>query len=173
MTNGSKPPRSVGRTSITGSRPQQAGRRELTLTTLTPPRELPPPKTTELTFDSSNLRRMSDLEQELVAELFSTRPVYLLERSNTGVDVGHWLSQGVLWIAALDNELVLFAQGRRPYVQEIPFAQLQNSVYNHVTGELVLASESGGSVMSVSLPPETGYQVLAQIDQKREESLHA
>ena len=65
-----------------------------------------------------------------------------LVRTGTRVDVGDWFRQARLWIAALPGELVLFAGGKRPFVERIPGDRVSSCVYNHVTGELVLPAAS-------------------------------
>jgi hypothetical protein len=77
--------------------------------------------------------------------------------------VGHWFSKGRIWACALAGELAMFAYGRRPYLERVPFRLLQQSLYNHVTGEVVLAPARDVRVDSLRVTPAEGYQFLAQI----------
>ena len=122
--------------------------------------ELPPPRTIPL---AAPLAQMRPPERRLAEEAIGTRPVFFLVKTRTRVDVGHWLRDGRLWAAALIDGLELFAPGRRPYRESVPFAQLRGSVYNPVTGELALVPAHGVRVRGLKMPPLDGYQMLAQI----------
>jgi hypothetical protein len=130
--------------------------------------EMPPPVTAELEFAGSAMRSMAAPERRLAEELFAAEPVYVLERSDARVDVGHWLSRGVVWVAATAGDLVLFAAGRRPHVERVPFTVLYQSVYNQVVGELVLGPAPEIKLRQLKLAPPVAYQFLAQIYQQKE-----
>ncbi len=126
--------------------------------------DLPPPVTEALALGARDLpEAMSRQERELLQEMAGEAPVYYLVHSESRVDVGHWFSRGALWAATTDTELVLFAVGKRPFFEKVPFAYLRKSMYNHVTGEVILAPAESTRVHGVKVTPEQGYQVLAQI----------
>ncbi len=61
------------------------------------------------------------------------------------------------------SNLVLIATGIRPYLETIPFDQLQKSVYNPVTGEVVLAPADGVRVRRLRLDPVAAQALIRQI----------
>lgn len=79
------------------------------------------------------------------------------------VDVGWWFWGGRLRAGLLDGELVLFAAGSRPFVQRTPVALLRESLYNHVTGELILAPSRELAVRRFAMAPVAGQALLAAI----------
>lgn len=97
--------------------------------------------------------------------------------TRTRVDVGFWLRNVRVRVAAAPSGLVLVAPGRRPYVERVPFAALGGTLYNHVTGEVVLAPGPGGEpgrsacglgwpgvrAERLRLAPVEGYALLAEI----------
>jgi len=126
-------------------------------------RELPPPALEPLPRDSEALQRLSSTEADLLAELCGDEPVFCLVASTTRVDTGRWWSGSALWLGALETELVLFAAGTIAFCEKIPFGYLRRSLYNHVTGELVLAPARELTVCKAELAPSEAYQLLAQI----------
>jgi hypothetical protein len=62
-----------------------------------------------------------------------------------------------------DGELVLFAAGKRPFVERVPFAQLGESFYNHVTGEVALAPAEGARVRKLRMSPVDGRALLKEL----------
>ncbi len=130
--------------------------------------ELPPPVTEELEYETSSFQLLGDPEKRLAEELFQADPVYTLDKTETTADVGHWLSNGIVWAATTADRLILFAAGRRPYVEEIPFGMLRKSVYNQVTGEIVLGPAKDLKTTKLRMPPAPAYQLLAQIYQQEE-----
>lgn len=128
--------------------------------------ELPPPLTDPLAEEAWQrlLETMGDPERQLAQEqLNDDDRVYYGVCSATRADVGHWLGRGVVWSLALEFDLMLFAAGKRPLVERIPYGQIRRSMYNHVTGELVLAPSHNLRIERLALPPAAGYQLLAQI----------
>jgi len=87
------------------------------------------------------------------------------------VDVGHWLGRGRIWAACLPDALLLVAAGTRSHVERVPFGQLGMTVYNPMTGELVLLPAPEVRQRSLRLAPADGWRLLEQIKQK--ESSHA
>ena len=130
--------------------------------------ELPPPVTEEIDESSEGFRFLADPERRLAAELLSGDAVYVLEKSESLVDVGHWFGKGVVWVAATAADLVLFAAGKRPYMEQAAYSMLYRSLYNHVTGNLVLAPVEGLRLAKIKVAPRAAYQLLAQIYQKEE-----
>jgi hypothetical protein len=125
--------------------------------------ELPPPRTEPLDWASAARCRPSKAERRVAQEALVGRDVLVAVRTRSKADTGGWLRQRAVWAFALADELVLVAAGRDPYVEHIPFAELGESVYNAVTGELALAPAPHVRVRSLRMTPADGYQMLAQI----------
>lgn len=125
--------------------------------------ELPPALTapTERTAEIRVL--MTPAAQRLLADICGAAPVLILLKTDSTTDTGNWLRPGRVWAAATAEDLVLLASGRKPFFQKAPFTYLRESLYNHVTGELVLAPNRGWKLDRVAMPPLDGYQLLAQI----------
>jgi len=85
-----------------------------------------------------------------------------LWKTRTRVDTGLWFRQAPLWAACTPAELILFAEGPRPFVERAPFRQLVDSAYNVVTAAVVLAPAESLSCRELRLPPLEGVQLLAQ-----------
>jgi hypothetical protein len=132
--------------------------------------ELPPPLTDPLEKDGEEFQHLSRSEHKVAEEALGDRPVYFLSKSDTTVDVGHWLNEGIAWVAATENEVVLFAAGRRPFIEEIPFTRLYKSLYNHITGEVVFSPAEAESMTRIRLSPAHGFQLLAQIYQENSDA---
>ncbi len=62
-----------------------------------------------------------------------------------------------------DGELVLFAAGKRPFVERVPLAELGESFYNHVTGEVALAPAEGARVRTLRMSPVDGRALLKEL----------
>jgi len=97
---------------------------------------------------------------EQAAGLGPDDPVYC---SRTRTDVGMWFRQGRVRACPRAGELLLLAHGRKPYRETVPFANLGESRYNHVTGALVLAPAEGVRVHDMKLPPLEADALLATI----------
>ena len=89
--------------------------------------------------------------------------VFYVQKTDTKVDVGYWLGKRRVWVCVLEKEMLLFARGRRPYVERIPLGQLGGSGYNHVTGEVLLAPIETATVKALRVTPLAGLQILAHI----------
>lgn len=93
-------------------------------------------------------------------------PVCLL-RTGTRVDVGEWCNQwwggACLWLAVLGGEVLLFAHGRRPFVERHAATRLRGSQYNAVMSELVLAEEERVALWALRLRPVEGRRVLVHL----------
>jgi len=101
-------------------------------------------------------------EQRLVEAV----PLTFAVRTGTVVDVGRWWRRARLWVGIGAGELILVAAGPRAFVVRVPLTALQESLYNAVTGEVILVPATGLPVRSLKLAPVEGYQLLAQIQQK-------
>jgi len=130
--------------------------------------ELPPPREEPLAADAEPLAVLTAKERELLEEIACGDPVYVVCRTDTHLDTGAWLSKGKVCAATTEDSLLLFASGKRSYMENVPFDRLRRSLYNHVTGELVLAPARSTKVQQLKLAPLDAYQVLAQIYQDAE-----
>lgn len=125
--------------------------------------ELPPAITAPLERNAEIRALMTRSEQRLLDEVCETAPVLILLKSDSVTDTGGWIFKGRVWAAATATDLILLADGRKPFLQKSPFTHLGESLYNHVTGELILAPCQGWKMDRIMLPPLDGYQLLAQI----------
>ncbi|MEI8351310.1 MAG: hypothetical protein WCG36_03255 [bacterium] len=107
--------------------------------------------------------RMTPAERRLFEAVCGSDGVLTVFQSETRAEVGLWLIERRVWVVVTSTEVVLLAAGRRPLAQGIAFPHLHASLYNPVTGELVLAPDRGFRVGRVKLPPLESNQVLAQI----------
>ncbi len=126
-------------------------------------RELPPPilHPSEAVLEDVSL--MKDQEKMLLEELCPRNKALLVLKSGSKVDVGYWFRKGAVWVCATPGEIILLAAGPKPFAQKTPFHFLRESLYNHVTAQVVLAPAPGLAMRSFRLSPLDGYQVLAQI----------
>ena len=81
-------------------------------------------------------------------------------RSGTRVDTGLWFRRARLWVVVAERELVLFAEGPRPYTQQIRCADVRESIYNPVTGEVDLFPPPVGPVRAFACNPRDGARFL-------------
>ena len=125
--------------------------------------ELPPAATEPLADDADAWSDLEPHERALLDEMRQGQPIFFLARSKTTVDVGQWFSRGKLLVAAVANEVLLFAHGKKPYAEKIPFLFLGQSLYNHVMGEVVFSPALEARTQSLRLLPVEGYQLLAQV----------
>jgi len=103
------------------------------------------------------------MNHSLPDELLSGRRPAVAVLCATRVDTGRWFIRSRVRVAVTDEELILFAPGPEPYVQRIRFADLGESLYNHVTGSLVLAPARDVRVRSLRMPPVEARQILTRI----------
>jgi len=125
--------------------------------------ELPAPLTQAIDKAQAILPYLTPGERQLAEELWGDAELFLFSRSETPVDVGNWLRRAPLCAAALAGELLIFAAGKNPYLEKVAFRNLQRSLYNHITGELVLAPAPSLRHRRLKMAPAEGYQFLAQI----------
>lgn len=125
--------------------------------------ELPPPETQPLAKDDEAFSLMSDDERGLMENVTDGKPVFVVVRSETQVDTGSWIKKSPVWTGTTDSEVFMFAAGKKPVIDRISFSQLQKSIFNHVTGCLILAPAAELKISSLAMAPLDGYQLLAQI----------
>jgi hypothetical protein len=125
--------------------------------------ELPPPLSAPAPLNEDEAGLMNERERRLYRDLLGGETAYRLMLSESAADVGQWFWRSRVWLCVTAGSLLLFAAGRRPLLQRVPFAHIRESLYNHVTGELVLAPNRKYRITQVRLPPVEAYQVLAQI----------
>lgn len=113
---------------------------------------------------TSRRQRLGSTRDDFFQSVVGEAPVFFLEETGTKIDVGHWLAKRKVWISIVEGEVILFAIGRRPVVERIGFEDLNESRYNHVTGELVLSPAWTLTVRELDLPPLAAREVLAQIN---------
>jgi len=122
-----------------------------------------PPVNTESLGRAARVARLGSARGRFLDSLIDEKAVLHVLKTDTKVDVGSWLFKRRVWICLLEMEILLFATGRRPYLERIPLAQLQRSTYNHVTGEVVLSPFESAQVQGLKVMPLCGLQILAHI----------
>jgi hypothetical protein len=85
-----------------------------------------------------------------------------LWRTRTRVDVGMWYRKGRVWVCPLADELLLFAEGPRPWVEHIAYSHVRESRYNHVTAEIALAPETDLPLSSLRVRPLEALPLIRQ-----------
>jgi len=119
---------------------------------------LPPPCREPLPIDKPPLKRL--LQRH---EFLSDIDVLYLVNSRSRIDVGSWIRDRRIRVAATSTHLLLFASGKRPLAERLAYSELYDSVYNHVTGALILAPHIDSRFCTLRMTPVDGYQLLAQI----------
>ncbi len=127
--------------------------------------ELPPVIRKPVDRNSEVLAMMTPSERKLLEDICLDEPLLLVLKSDSLIDTGGWFRRSRVWVCATTQELGLLAFGRSSFFQKTPFRALHESLYNHVTGELVLAPALELKLPCVKVPPLDGYQLLAQIYQ--------
>jgi len=141
-------------------RRDSAGRGDSAAPELPPAREGPPARA------GGVFSRMGYRERFLAEQLLASEEVFVIARTGTKIDVGSWLLRGRVWVFALSDSLAIVAcgpAGLRVRAEKIPYDDLRESQYNHVTGELALAPVKGLPFRGLRIDPITGCQILAQI----------
>jgi len=126
-------------------------------------RALPPANRQPLSGTALCGPEWADHEREFLRDLCSSAPLYALLCSGSKVDVGLWMRRGRIRVACLESELLLFAFGPKPFSERYALADLRGSIFNHITGELVLAPADGMPMRTLRLPQQDALQLLAQI----------
>ena len=114
---------------------------------------------------SAVLAQLKPAERQWLAEIGGGPAPALLLPSGTTVDVGQWFRGGRVWVACVPGRVALFAHGGTPYRELIAVAELDQSFYNFLTGELALAP-AVPTVRRVKLSPVEAQQVLSHINRK-------
>ena len=123
--------------------------------------KLPPVADQPLNSDQ-RLARLGPARYRFLKSLIGDRDVYDVQSTGTKVDVGYWTGKRRIWSCLLDKQLLLFAVGRRSFVERIAFEDLRDSQYNHVTGEIVLAPIEITNVQTLKVPPLAALEMLAK-----------
>lgn len=126
-------------------------------------RDLPPALTQPADRSTGAFTFLTAPERALLDEALGGAPAIFLARSGTRVDVGQWLQNATAWLCATPEALVIAAAGKKPFVARVPYAMLQDSLYNHVMGALALSPARGLAPSEYRMTPAEGYQLLAQI----------
>lgn len=117
---------------------------------------------TAATPDAAAPRLSAAIHGLLEGRGLATAPVRFAAASTTRIDTGGWLTGGPLWVALVDDRLVLAAAGRKPYLLDLPASALSQAVYNHVTGTLVFRpGVASQDVPPVQLDPLVARSLLA------------
>jgi len=125
--------------------------------------ELPAVAKERLPGTREALSLMTEPEKKLLATACGLDEVIMAVHTGSRVDAGGWFRKARVWAVATATDLVLIAAGRRPLVQKVAYEHIRASLYNHVTGELVLAPNRKFRVSHVKVHPTEGFQFLAQI----------
>ncbi|NQU20439.1 MAG: hypothetical protein HQ567_04085 [Candidatus Nealsonbacteria bacterium] len=107
--------------------------------------------------------RLGRARRRLLGRLIGDAAVLCLLKSRTKIDVGAWFFKRRVWTCLTHREMLLFATGKRPYLERIPLQQLHGSQYNHVTGQLVLAPVESTRTGGLKLSPLEGLDILSHI----------
>ena len=124
-----------------------------------------PPVSAEPLDPAERRTRLGGARLRFVESIVGQADVFHVRRTDTKVDVGYWLGRRRVWACLLERDLLLFARGRRPFVERIPLADLRESRYNHVTGQLILAPTETAAVKALKVPPLSALEILAHFMQ--------
>lgn len=112
------------------------------------------------------LIQFGDLNQwefAVLQDAIDTNAMRGLLRTRTRVDVGMWFRKGRIWVSPMTEELVLIAEGTRPYILRIRYDEIARSRYNHVTAELVFAPNEDLDVKSLRMTPLEALELLRYV----------
>ena len=127
------------------------------------PREAPPSASPGTQNPKGPLEGLRGRLRRLVASESWHEQVCLAFPTRTRTDTGLWFRSARVWAFCLRDRLALVAAGKRPYVETLAFADLRQSLYNHVMGELVLAPAGGARVRRLRIPPLEARKLLERI----------
>jgi hypothetical protein len=127
------------------------------------PEQLPAPVLRPLADADASFAGLSRGERSLVDGLVAGHPLFWFGPTRTRVDVGWWFRKARVWLGVSDTELLLLADGKNPFVEKAPLADLGEAQYNVITGELVLEPAPSLSLKKVVLSAIEAGQVLSQI----------
>ncbi len=125
--------------------------------------ELPNPIKNCLPETDLPLNYMTENEKQLFQNLRGTAKIFMTLCSDTKIDTGSWLKKSHLWLACTENSLLLWAAGKKSFSIKIPYDLLKESIYNHITGELILFPAPQLKYKNIKVSPQDGFQILAQI----------
>jgi len=125
------------------------------------PDALPPPAAQPLAADEA-VRLLGKRRAALLRRCAGGEAVLAAMPTGSFTDTGSWFGKRRVCLAFTPGALLLFAAGPRPLCRRIPLAELRQTQYNTVTGELVFAP-AGMPVRAVALPPLEAAQALAQL----------
>jgi hypothetical protein len=83
--------------------------------------------------------------------------------TRTRVDVGSWWGKRKVHATLAADGLRLSANGCRPYHEQISWGELTDSLYNHTTGELVLAPAEEARIKRLKVSPLDATQILKYV----------
>jgi hypothetical protein len=95
----------------------------------------------------------------LAANGVEVESLRFLVRTGALTDVGQWTGMRRVWLACEDRRILLFAAGKRPYFEAIPFADARDSRYNHVKGAIALGP-CEPRVRNLEISPDMGCRFL-------------
>jgi hypothetical protein len=114
-----------------------------------------------LPFETHNtIFILNTREQHLLETEAGTSKPRLKLRTGTRVDVGLWWRKRPLWLCVLEDELLLFAIGRRRYCERIAIADCHQFHYNPSSGELVIEPPVAVRFPRLKMPTSDALTVL-------------
>jgi hypothetical protein len=107
--------------------------------------------------------KMSAAELALLDAAIGDEPLELLLCTGTRADTGGWLRRSPVWLGVTGRQIVLIAAARRQHVERLPLADVRDSWYCHVTGQLVIEPADRLTFGRLNLPPTDALDVLERI----------
>jgi hypothetical protein len=124
--------------------------------------ELPPPASEAIDDEAAQLLSLGKRRLALLRQAADGEAVLLAVKTGTTIDTGSWFGKRRLYIGFTETAMLVFATGPRPLCRRFPLAELRDTKYNVITGELVLAPAEVPE-RKVAMPPVEAAKVLAQI----------
>ena len=97
--------------------------------------------------------RAPETVASLVAEIAPPEESRAVVRTGTRADVGDWWGGRRVWLFCFGTGVALAAPGPSPYREWADHGALTETIYNHVTGELVLAPAESLSIKRLGMGP--------------------
>ena len=113
---------------------------------------------------------MTQLERLLLEEATGGVDPHFLMRTDTRIDAGRWWRGSPLWLCVMPGDVVVFAVGRRRYLERIPITGCGAGFYNHATGELVLAPAEALRFRQFRMKPSAALRILSLLSSKTNHS---
>lgn len=126
------------------------------------PDVLPPARVEALPPGAAEFRTLGRRRLALLSGQLAGEPVVAVFKTGTALDTGSWFGKGRVWLAFTPTAMLLVARGPRPLCRRAPFAELRQTQYNTVIGELVFVPAELPAP-TVALPPVEAAQALAQM----------